>query len=371
MPDLEIIKELKAKQREVRRGTFRPMVPLGYFSTEERDLLNTYGSWMEHLMLGRIGALTEEQLHFQACCALDVAPWNRFEEVWMKYLEEIPGDYEAALHAREVRELEVGRHREARGRTFAPLFSIDHLSVSEVELLMTYGAWMEHLLLGKIEPISIEQRHFLSVCAGGDAPQTLFEDVWLKYIGSVVCDYKAAFESRRTEENNHSEARGLSFFPLASIEDFSEIEKKMLESYGAWMENLMLGNIAPLTNAQHHFLSTCSGAIAPQHKLEVVWLKYLAKVPDYKEACRARAFESEANSLLRQLPPNDYKEARRVRTNLAAKGHQPSIEWLKYEGPWVDMPSTGKGASSWDIGATYGALAVYDGAGNNLLNHDK
>ena len=151
------------------------------------------------------------------------------------------------------------------------------------------------------------------------------------------------------------------FRPLVDVSALSASEQQLLAKYGAWLEKLMIGYLRPLSEAQLRFSQVCTGALAAETAFELAWGKYLKLVPgDYR-------FGLEARGMLDRAPRDSYKETRKLRTYLARKGHQQSIDWLQAEGPWEDLPSIGKGASSWEKGATYGASTMYSGGGN-LLN---
>lgn len=56
----------------------------------------------------------------------------------------------------------------------------DIFSQAEVSLLRRYGAWMEALDEGKIQPETPEQNEFVAMCRGKREPETKFELVWWK-----------------------------------------------------------------------------------------------------------------------------------------------------------------------------------------------
>lgn len=180
-----------------------------------------------------------------------------------------------------------------------------------------------------------------------------------KFLSSAYTDDAESFESDCKSE--HKSSLREKFRPLVDIAVLSELDKQLLTKYGAWLEKLMIGYLAPLSDAQRRFLQVCGGELEPQTMHEFAWKRYLNLVPgDYK-------FGLEARDLIERLPRDSYKETRQLRAYLARKGHQQSADWLKAEGPWEDLPSIGRGASSWESGATYGASTMYN-SGGNLLN---
>lgn len=55
-------------------------------------------------------------------------------------------------------------------------------TLSEENLLVTYGDTMLSLEIGVIAPDNIEERHFLKVLSQPNKAKTKLEQVWLKYI---------------------------------------------------------------------------------------------------------------------------------------------------------------------------------------------
>lgn len=108
------------------------------------------------------------------------------------------------------------------------------------------------------------------------------------------------------------------------------------------------------------FLQVCTSDLAAKTSFELAWGNYLKLIPgDYRLGLEARG-------MLDRAPKDSYKETRELRTYLARKGHYQSVDWLQAEGTWEDFPSIGKGVSSWDKGATFGAATMYSGGGNFL-----
>lgn len=167
-----------------------------------------------------------------------------------------------------------------------------------------------------------------------------------------------------TDQDLHKDRLRQKFRPLVMSTGISAAEEQLLLKYGRWLEGLMLGELTPISEAQNRFILVCNHELEPQTPYELAWVNYLKMVPgDYRFYLRAR-------SMLERLPPHDYKRSRRLHEWLARKGHEPSIEWLIAEGPWQDVPSTGRGVSSWDTGAIYGASTMYTSGGNEF-NHSK
>ncbi len=75
----------------------------------------------------------------------------------------------------------LNSHRIAKNRTFQSAIDLDGFSNEEQQLLRNYGAWMEALAKGRIEPYTKEQSQFIEVANKKKSPVTKFELVWQKY----------------------------------------------------------------------------------------------------------------------------------------------------------------------------------------------
>jgi uncharacterized protein YifE (UPF0438 family) len=53
----------------------------------------------------------------------------------------------------------------------------------EYDALCEYGNWLEALSRGLIQPVTVEQKHFLQVDRDETEPKTLFERAWLRLKG--------------------------------------------------------------------------------------------------------------------------------------------------------------------------------------------
>src|SRR5437868_15507184 len=56
------------------------------------------------------------------------------------------------------------------------------LNENERLLLLRYGRWLEALASGKLQPLTAEQTHFISVARDGATPSTAFERTWVKFL---------------------------------------------------------------------------------------------------------------------------------------------------------------------------------------------
>ena len=78
---------------------------------------------------------------------------------------------------------DYARHKEySSKRDFAVRESIDSLSQDEEDLVHRYGHWMNALASGELDPITEDQKRFVSVCQGNEEPITKFEIAWMKYL---------------------------------------------------------------------------------------------------------------------------------------------------------------------------------------------
>ncbi|MGJ8690976.1 MAG: DUF413 domain-containing protein [Thalassotalea sp.] len=59
-------------------------------------------------------------------------------------------------------------------------------SISEVNILETYGVALASLAAGTIEPLTDEEINFKSVCNGEITPTTAIEKAWLKYQNKIL-----------------------------------------------------------------------------------------------------------------------------------------------------------------------------------------
>lgn len=65
-------------------------------------------------------------------------------------------------------------------------------SISDANILSSYGHILQALEQGQIEPISREEKHFLKMSKGLANPQTAVERAWRKYI-QLSCSRKNFF----------------------------------------------------------------------------------------------------------------------------------------------------------------------------------
>jgi len=72
-------------------------------------------------------------------------------------------------------------HREFLATPFVPYVELGGYTEEEQKLLLKYGAWLDALMLGKIEPLTDSQRKFVEMCGGKRHPETKFELVWKRY----------------------------------------------------------------------------------------------------------------------------------------------------------------------------------------------
>lgn len=112
----------------------------------------------------------------------------------------------------------LNKHRTAKKRAFQPSIALDSFIDEEQTLLKKYGAWMDALAKGEIEPYTPEQSHFVAVANQEENPVTKFELVWKKYcqlahqhqqiernrILDLVCNHQLSYERLRLILDNAS-----------------------------------------------------------------------------------------------------------------------------------------------------------------------
>ncbi len=91
----------------------------------------------------------------------------------------------------------MDKHRAAVKRSFQPSIALDSFSDEEQTLLKKYGTWMDCLAMGKIEPYTQEQLHFVAVVNQKKNPVTIFELVWKKYCHLAHQNQKDLAERKR------------------------------------------------------------------------------------------------------------------------------------------------------------------------------
>jgi len=72
-------------------------------------------------------------------------------------------------------------HKAFRKKMFRPVCSTGIFSADEVEFLKNYGAWLEALTHGEIQPYTPAQEHFVQMANGDVEPNTLHEQIWWRY----------------------------------------------------------------------------------------------------------------------------------------------------------------------------------------------
>lgn len=58
-------------------------------------------------------------------------------------------------------------------------------TIKEANLLERLGYALNELELGKREPVTEEEKHFVAVCRGEDEPNSETERVWFKYMARI------------------------------------------------------------------------------------------------------------------------------------------------------------------------------------------
>jgi|GEM_PF-6448258 len=71
-------------------------------------------------------------------------------------------------------------------------------SPEEINLIETYGHWLQGLESGDLEPFTEKQGHFLAVIQHKAKPETDFEKAWAKYI--FRRDYELQYHGLYTHE---------------------------------------------------------------------------------------------------------------------------------------------------------------------------
>ena len=91
------------------------------------------------------------------------------------------------------------KHREYLGKEFDyPKYLEKILDGNEINIIRRYGAWMEALSVGILEPTTEKQAHFVLVARGGAEAATEYELIWDKYIVITFAKYQLkvrAFEA--------------------------------------------------------------------------------------------------------------------------------------------------------------------------------
>ena len=114
-----------------------------------------------------------------------------------------------------------------------------------------------------------------------------------------------------------------------SLAGYSNREKEILETNGAWLDALMFGEITPDTKEQEHFVSMCYGEVHPANPIEKAWKKYRLDLM-YKVA---RKMETEISQSL-----FDYATVRDRFAVLVQQRHRGAINWLHNEGIDFEVP---------------------------------
>jgi len=85
---------------------------------------------------------------------------------------------------------EIEKHKEYLRHSFQIICSHRIVNAEEIEILHTYGAWMEALYLEKIKPITEKQKAFLKQIEKGTSPEATIGKAWFKYINRVEIEKK-------------------------------------------------------------------------------------------------------------------------------------------------------------------------------------
>lgn len=95
-------------------------------------------------------------------------------------------------------------HRMKIRQGFSPYGAVQILTKEECRLIMKYGAWLRALGEEIIPAFTNEQKRFVLVVAGLEAPCTIFENLWVKFL-RFESEYKE--KSRLTIKNEEREQR--------------------------------------------------------------------------------------------------------------------------------------------------------------------
>jgi len=118
--------------------------------------------------------------------------------------------------------------------------------------------------------------------------------------------------------SKHLQILNRSFIHEVSIEQLSETDREILVRYGRLLDNLMTGELPPITAAEESFVKMCAGEDKPSGRIETAWKKYRLDVM-FQVAKRMRALTSQ----------HAYEEYRARFLQLASHGHKGAIEWIK------------------------------------------
>ncbi|MCW7551602.1 DUF413 domain-containing protein [Endozoicomonas gorgoniicola] len=81
------------------------------------------------------------------------------------------------------------QHIKFIGKSLSDIASIGWLlTVRERNVLQKYGAWMEALMNGSLQPVTEEQEHFISAASGKIKATTEYELIW-KRVLSIRKEY--------------------------------------------------------------------------------------------------------------------------------------------------------------------------------------
>lgn len=102
------------------------------------------------------------------------------------------GEQEILLESNAIYETkpEKERHLEYLKTKFNVNCSREIFSLTEIELLENYGAWMEALYLCKINPITERQNDFIEQVETGNISVNEYAKVWFKYIMRIEIERK-------------------------------------------------------------------------------------------------------------------------------------------------------------------------------------
>ncbi len=122
-------------------------------------------------------------------------------------------------------------HRWERKKVFHADVKLIGFSRKEKEQLEKYGAWMQALASGLLQPYTQEQQRFIDVTKEIEAPISAFEALWVKYVHSVKMHKQSETKKIMGVVNKGI----LSYEQLQAIVDnsskfsFSDDEKKKIQ----------------------------------------------------------------------------------------------------------------------------------------------
>lgn len=101
-------------------------------------------------------------------------------------------------------------HREFLDTTFEPIVSLDSFSERDKKILARYGAWLDGLMNGDIDPFTPEQGRFVDMCSGKARPASEIEEIWQKYRLEVLYEVACLMDKAiTTNQFSYDEIRQL------------------------------------------------------------------------------------------------------------------------------------------------------------------